>query len=315
MALDHFVAKTYLKHWCDPTTRKLHAYSKTGGGRESPLAPKEVCREEGGDSNPTYLAVADSLGQWRKIFEPRWNGTIEAIRKGRITGDEKFIVAGYWANVTLTTPSYQDIGRKLYEHSVRSLIPFVAKPPPPGVRLEDLQIEIDPAFVKAKLTQMLLALTYAFCRQPWTILLNKTTQPFLTSDNPSAMFGAGLGLAPARILPLTPDMSVSTLMDPKLEIPKDFDLATLKSMHQEVVSFENARDEQARFVNEQTVKNANDLVFSTTSNASVAALVASLREHGPRLDYVSTPLAAAKGAFTIVNLRLRDRRNNLSQSS
>jgi Protein of unknown function (DUF4238) len=302
MALDHFVAKTYLKHWCNPATNKLHAYSKAAGGAESMLAPKKVCREEDGDNNPTYLAVADSLGQWRKIFEPRWNGTIEAIRKGRITGDEKFIVAGYWANVTLTTPSYQNIGRKLYENSVRNLIPLVAKPPP-GVRLEDLEIEIDPAFVKAKLTQMLLALTFAFCRQPWTILLNKTAQPFLTSDNPSAMFGAGLGLPGARVLPLAPDMSVSTLMDPKLEIPKEFDLATLKSMHQGLVSFENAREEQARFVNDQTVRSATDLVFSTTSDANVAALVASLREHGPRLDYVSVPLAAAKGAFTVAGLR------------
>jgi Protein of unknown function (DUF4238) len=304
MALDHFVAKTYLRHWCDPAINKLHAYSKVAGGTESLLAPKEVCREEDGDNNPTYLAVADSLGQWRKIFEPRWNGTIEAIRKGRITGKEKFIVAGYWANVTLTTPSYQDIGRKLYENSVRSLIPLVAKPPPPGVHLEDLQIEIDPAFVKAKLTQMLLALTYAFCRQSWTILLNKTDQPFLTSDNPSAMFGAGLGLAPARILPLAPDISVSTLMDPKLKVPKVFDLATLRLMHQGLVSFENARDEQARFVNEQTVANATDLVFSTKSDANITALVASLREYGPRFDYVSIPLAAAKGKFTIASLRL-----------
>jgi hypothetical protein len=53
MAEDHYVARAYLKHFCDPNLRgMLHGYRKPSGDT-FPCWPKDVCREWDGDINPT----------------------------------------------------------------------------------------------------------------------------------------------------------------------------------------------------------------------------------------------------------------------
>ena len=44
MPNDHFVAQTYLKRWCDPTTNMLQGYSKTID-KEFPCRTQDVCRQ------------------------------------------------------------------------------------------------------------------------------------------------------------------------------------------------------------------------------------------------------------------------------
>jgi hypothetical protein len=142
--------------------------------------------------------------------------------------------------------------------------------------------------------------TWRFFGQPWTVLSNPTDEPFLTSDNPSAMFGQdSLGSPPARILPLAPDMCVSTLMDFDLVVPELFNLEDLKSRVAGKVSIEKAELERARFVNCLTVKHAGNLVFSSKADADVGALVASLRESGVRLDHTAMSVDATKAVLTI----------------
>ena len=130
--------------------------------------------------------------------------------------------------------------------------------------------------------------------------MNSTDEPFLTSDNPSAMFGQDtLGSPSARILPLSPDMCVSTLMDFDLVVPEQFKLEDLKTRCAGKVSSKKADLEQARFVNCLAVKHAGDLVFSSKTDADVAALVASLRHSGVQLDFTATSMDATKAMLTI----------------
>jgi hypothetical protein len=61
MALDHYLARTYLKHWCDKdASRPLRAYRKSDG-KEFPCWPRDVCTEPDGDLNQ-YLTKPDMLG-------------------------------------------------------------------------------------------------------------------------------------------------------------------------------------------------------------------------------------------------------------
>src|SRR5450755_3284662 len=95
---DHFVAKTYLKHFADPRTGgMLHGYRKPDGGY-FPCWPKDVCREEDGDVNP-ILKKPDLLGDFRSMFEPFWNTSITSILSGTVSAHDKLVVSGYMANL------------------------------------------------------------------------------------------------------------------------------------------------------------------------------------------------------------------------
>ena len=306
MALDHYLARTYLKHWCDQNAgRPIRAYRKSNGG-EFPCWPANVCTEPNGDLN-RYLAEPNALGVFRKIWEPRWNEAVDAFRKGTFDANHKFVIAAGWASISLTTPTTTGIGTELLERELRTLLHIIARkhPPPPSVKLEDVCIDVDPEFAKANFTLALPRVTWRFFGQPWTILTNSTGEPFLTSDNPSAMFGQdSLGSPPSRSLPLSPDMSVSTLMDFDLVVPEQFRLDDLKTRVAGKVIFEKCDRERARFVNCLTAKHAGDLVFSSKADADVAALVASLRQSGVRLDHTAMSMDATKAVLTIARMRI-----------
>jgi hypothetical protein len=70
MANDHFVARTYLKRWCDrDKAQPIQAYRKETG-TTFPCWPEAVCAEADGDLNPQYFQEPAVLGQFRSIFEP-----------------------------------------------------------------------------------------------------------------------------------------------------------------------------------------------------------------------------------------------------
>jgi hypothetical protein len=291
MAIDHYVARTYLKHWCDQDAgRPLRAYRKSNGA-EFPCWPANVCGERNGDLNPKYLAEPNALGVFRDIWEPRWNEGVDAFRSGKYRAAHTFVLAAGWASMSLTTPATTAIGTEALEKDLQTLLHIVEH----GMRLD-----VDPEFAKAIFTQALPSATWRLLGQSWVILLNSTDEPFLTSDNPSAMVGQDLlGSPPARILPLSPDMCVSTLMDFNLVVPKQFTLEDLISRIADNISFQQANLEQVRFVNIQTVKHAGDLIFSSKADAGVAALVASLRQSGVPLDHSAMSMDATKAVLAI----------------
>ena len=105
MALDHYLARTYLKHWCDQDAgRPIRAYRKSDGA-EFPCWPANVCTEPNGDLNPKYLAEPNALGVFRKIWEPRWNEAVDALLTGKFDANHKFVIAAGWASISLTTPT------------------------------------------------------------------------------------------------------------------------------------------------------------------------------------------------------------------
>jgi hypothetical protein len=117
MALDHYAAQTYLKRWCDKKNDEpMRAYRKSDL-KEFPCWPADVCREQDGDRNPNYFADPTLLGQFRSIFEPRWDAAVDALQSGRMTAEDKFIIAGYWANLTATTPAWRTIGNQLFSRT------------------------------------------------------------------------------------------------------------------------------------------------------------------------------------------------------
>lgn len=230
MANDHYVAQTYLKHWCNPSDRYLMRAYRKSDHKQFPCKPADVCREWDGDLNPKYFTDPAVLGQFRKIFEPKWNPTVARIHNGTFTTDDRFIVAGYWAHLTACTPSGRRLGVALYSRQVRDLLPAILKDmplPPPSIDPSTLNIEVDPDFIKSVSTKQLLSGTWLFYGLDWFVFVNDTDVPFITSDNPSAIVPKIPRMAHAmRILPLSPRLCLAASMDMSRK-PKDQQRPTL----------------------------------------------------------------------------------------
>jgi hypothetical protein len=226
MSQDHYIARTYLKHWTDTQNRKLlYAYRKSDL-KEFPCKPADVCREWNGDLNEKYFKKApEILGQLRRIFEKDWNKAIEQLTKKSISPDNKFTVAGYWAHLITCTPQWRATGVQMLEEQIKQLMHFLAKR-----KLRDAPFDAslistllndgrvkpvaDPDFIKAMVTKQLLHIAWVLYNQPWTVLENETDVPFVTSDNPCSIFpDTPRGQPTTRLLPVTLRLALLATLD------------------------------------------------------------------------------------------------------
>jgi hypothetical protein len=121
MAKDHYVAQTYLKHWCDPKNKPpLQVYSKSDL-KHFPCRPRDVCHEWDGDLIPEYLTDPARLGKFRKIFEPRWKPTVERLSAGNIDPIDKLVLSMAWAHFFLCPPAQREIAKGIHANEVRAM--------------------------------------------------------------------------------------------------------------------------------------------------------------------------------------------------
>ena len=111
MPRDHYVAQTYLRHFADPDGM-LHVYRKAEG-KYWRCSPKDVCHEWDGDIIRDIVKNEKMLGAYRAIFEPRWNDAITDLKKSICGAAVKMAIAGYRANLLVSTPAWTRRGIKM----------------------------------------------------------------------------------------------------------------------------------------------------------------------------------------------------------
>jgi hypothetical protein len=216
MSEDHYVARTYLKHFGDQKRGgMLHGYQKPEG-QSFPCWPKDVCREWDGDNNPT-LKQPGLLGDFRALFELHWNPAIAKILSGKLGALDKWAVAGYMANLMACVPAWH---RASLEAETGMAAPLVREKlraqKRRGAAIGETQeqllallengkrLPLDPDKSKARAVQDLVDYAWQAYNVDWFILRNPSGQPFITSDNPFAYGWSGrLGEPVSRYLPLT----------------------------------------------------------------------------------------------------------------
>ena len=295
MTRDHFVAKTYLKHWANPQSGMLHGYGKRSG-KEFPCAPKDVCHAWDWDVNPYFKENVRLLGEYRKIFE---RSGIAAVRSGRMSADDKFALAGYWALLTTCTPTWHRNAVKVAEKQLADFIPLAARhlaneKPEYGDFIEKALAEgrivpnPDGQDIKAILTQQLTRTTLLLYQLDWTIIRNKTEASFISSDNPSSVLPRRpLSLGLIRFLPLAPDMALLAVVDPTTK--RSTELPDLEKTPPGRVRQANVNRKQAARLNRVTVMNADELVFGVEANRPVRRLVRNHRDFTVVVEHARFP--------------------------
>lgn len=317
MAQDHFVARTYLKHFGNAASGQLHGYRKSDGA-QFPCWPKDVCREWDGDLNSAWLTrYPDLLGQFRKIFEPLWNTAVEALLCGACPPDHRLAIAGYVANLMTCTPAWRRVGVQLYNDHAAACLSFAKRMqekhggnpnlPVDGIAmLETGQIKLDhdPDFVKAVVTRQLLDSAWMIYHQDWVVLANPTDYPFLTSDNPVAIEQvADVRRPPTRFVALTPKLGL-LVRAVRTKLPAI--ALELSPMGQ--VSRRTVDATAAKRLNRLVARCAEDLVLSSTNSSAVATLVRNAARFRVETEFVEFPAPEPDAVYQGSIIRVRESR-------
>lgn len=95
MPKDHYIAQTYLKHFTDPALKcQIHAYSKANLSHFTPT-PRNICCQEGWDTNPFLKDNERVVGEYLQIIEPRWDAALENFKAAVHDEEAKYFMAGY----------------------------------------------------------------------------------------------------------------------------------------------------------------------------------------------------------------------------
>ena len=284
MPEDHFVARTYLKHFGNPKTGgQLYGYSKSNGA-QFPCWPRDVCREWDGDLNKAWLMrIPDLLGQFRKMFEPLWNTAVETLVLGACPPEHRFAIAGYVANLMTCTPAWRRVGVQLYNHHATAYLTFAKRMeekhggnsslPVEGITMlerGEIKLDHDPDYIKAVVTQQLIDSAWMIYHQDWVVLSNPTPYPFLTSDNPVVIKeAADFRQSPERFVALAPNLGLlmrtirTTLPPIALALPRMGEVAR-----------RTVDVADAKHLNRLVARCAEELVLSSTgSSRAIATLV------------------------------------------
>ena len=284
---DHYVAETYLRHFSAPGAM-LRAYRKSNGVT-FPCWPRDVCKEPAGDTIPEFLSEPSFLGEFRAEFEPLWNGAVKALAERKFRPYEKQIVAGYWANLLVFTPTWRRLGVGTYDkmtvdfleaHQQLSEKKGMADPVMTNamqmMREGKIKFSTDPEYIRAQSAVQLTKHMWRLYNATWHVLVSDVDADFVTSDNPASFEDQGDWPQPkrefVRYLPITPRLCLScdlTRDRGGWEGEPDFERPPRGQ-----IKGGSVKAATVRHVNVCTAKCAEDLVFTGTENEGVRRMVA-----------------------------------------
>lgn len=316
MPQDHYVAQTFLKHFGDAEGR-LHAYSKSKGGEYFSPWPKDVCKEWDGDLNPAIEGMPEMLGEYRKLFEPKWKPAVEELNKCNADRSIRLLVALCFANMVTCVPAWRRVAGEQWQNMksaelrFKNLINLERGVKDDGLEkgvaaLEAGKIKLvaDPDSIKAKMTGNLMGFASLVYHSNFVFFENKTDIPFITADNPVALQLADKpGNPMTRFMPITPKLGLLMKLDawdkkrdgfPKE--PKEIEKLLGEEPGGKVSGY-NPPPAQVRALNCLMVKCAEDQVYSCRKDDGIQAIVAKYENY--RIE--STPREFRESATSYIH--------------
>ena len=205
---------------------------------------------------------------------------------------DKFVVAGYMANLMTCTPAWRRVGMIMVEQKIRANLSFAKRMKlkhggQPELDVEAVEalengqiaIDVDPDYIKGLATKNLMQYTWIMYNLDWEVLLNDSAVPLLTSDNPCALSYFGSPHEPVRrILPITPQLAVTMQFDPRsspaAERVSQSELeAGLQRPPRGSITFSKCTGELATNLNVIQARSAEELIFSSVASEEIHQLV------------------------------------------
>jgi hypothetical protein len=324
---DHYVAKTYLKHFAGPSGM-LHAFRKSDG-RSFPCRPKDICREPDGDIIPDFLSEPGYLGEYRSAFEPAWNHAVAALNTRSPDMRDKLNIAGYWANLLVCTPTWKRVAvessNQRVLHTVRAHNVLSAEIGKPDQKVKDaieaaergeIKIETEGDYVRAQSARSVVKYAWGLYNADWDVFENDTGTEYITSDNPASFEDLGetwaLGNPFIRYLPVTPRLCLMCDLTRNSNLIRE----TEPDFEQEpkgTIRGGSVRLETVERINICTAKCAEDMVLSSGQSQYARDLAAKYSRF--RVENESAQFRRGKGFIIANRIRAIERKDKEDQAT
>jgi hypothetical protein len=196
MPEDHYIAKTFLKHFTN-ASGMLNVVRKSDGFA-FPSRPRDICKEKDGDIIPDFLTEPAFLGKYRATFEPEWNRALRNLLLRNVSPSDKLNIAGYWANLLVCTPAWRRVGitasNNLTLNTIRSHVELHKENGHPDEKLEEaikaieaghIKISTEANYIRAQSAINVVKYAWILYNADWIILENNKSLKFISSDNPA----------------------------------------------------------------------------------------------------------------------------------
>lgn len=286
MSGDHYVARTYLKHFSDSGLGgMLHGYGKRSGKRFE-CWPADVCKTWNDDLNTEFLSEPNLLGDYRQIFEPEWNRALAAILSNRFNDADKFVIAGYFACLKTCTPTWKRVGGQTYVHVMTSILREKIRHQKASGKVDQqlvdglamiekghLLLEVDPQWIKAQATVALLNYAWQFYNQDWTIQECPAGCHFITSDNPAVQMTPEIGHVAVHYLPLNSSFCLRLQYSRRVSDLGNDAARYVRRPPLGQIRYRTASEETVAHINKLVCMGADELIFASRKTDDVGALV------------------------------------------
>ena len=193
----HFVAETYLSYFCNDA-RKLCVYFKDKKGEFQFIIPDAIGFEKYYYSQPLPGGGRNNnaIEDFFEKIETKWQPLVQKIESRKPLGrDDKITLLEFVLLHRVRVPTARDAAEKMLAERVKlellHLVDTGSIPPPPeilGDIADTVKVAIDPHMSIHAMAHMAQGVAKIFDAIGFELLENKTTETFLTSDNPVIYF-------------------------------------------------------------------------------------------------------------------------------
>lgn len=310
MSLDHYVPQVHLRQFYSPVLKnRMHAIRKSDLKTFEPRS-QSVCRIE--DGSTTYLRNDREIEEFLLLVEPRYNRSIELLRRNACDKAAIFSIAGFMSYVLACSPAAMRFCSDPLRASVRSTSDILERlgeiSAPPivlgGKSMSDLldsglvTLDIDPKFPQALGINAILGWVSVFGNSRWEILLNTDSDTsFFSSDFPIGFERAADPRVVNKIVPLAPDLAIRVCPDIALSgTARDLNFTRLQTVVRRL-------DRQGAIkINRLLVRCAEDVLFFNEHRPWIRGFVEKNRHY--RIEGITQRLPLGTGFLNVSTQRV-----------
>lgn len=269
MALDHYVSQVHLKQFLQQSDAKLLLAIRKSDLSSFTPRPKDVCRTEDGSTNQ-YLTNNRAVEEFLKEIEPAYEPCLAKVAHGELDWKCREVFGGFLAYIQTYTPA----ALRMFDPTIRVMLERAAKALEDSGELEPIcvpdlpdwhgknisqltaegkvRFKIDLKMPQAMVTTQLLRIRQTLASSDVTVLKASGRSNFLTSDYPSVILAHYQNKFAQRFLPISPKLGLIFHTHTSIEERKEV------RNH-----FVDIGERRTRNINDEIIKAAENLVFST----------------------------------------------------
>ncbi len=311
MPLDHYVSQVHLRNFYSPELGERMFAIRKRDMHQFQCRSEDVCRIENGSTNE-FLIHDRAIEDFLLGIEPKYNKSIDKLRKGEIDADCIYVVSGFVSYVQSCSPAGMRIHSSMPKNAVENTAKMLdargeISPTPPELggksitellETGEIQVTVDPKFPQSIGISNITSSMSAFGNFYWEILLNNVSDsPFFTSDFPITIESSNDPRVLNRVIPLAPDLALRIV--PNIYYDKE---AAKQNFSQHRFLLKKLSRKQVRAINKLIVQCAENLVFYSENEDWVPKFVSKNCQY--RIEPLVEEIKVDNGTYSIFNQKI-----------